>query len=196
MAAITDVFDDVETQWNFKPELCMGAYKIETASRPEKSTGNTAALLAKNHAADPGKKKKTKPLVLSGEPQAMQRRCLRLWFIFAAQGSADIVGLDGSRLYRKLLAGTLLRVPTIQDRFSGTGRGYPTLALRADNYPIVTNRQWIQVSATSASNPVFDSMITLINSERMHAGKGPVSFINSALYANPDVLSDVVTGAN
>jgi tripeptidyl-peptidase-1 len=36
----------------------------------------------------------------------------------------------------------------------------------------------------------------LINSERMNAGKGPVGFINPTLYSNPDVLNDVVTGAN
>ncbi|KAG7006627.1 tripeptidyl-peptidase SED1 [Physcia stellaris] len=32
--------------------------------------------------------------------------------------------------------------------------------------------------------------------ERMHTGKGPVGFINPVLYGNPDMLNDVVTGAN
>ena len=85
---------------------------------------------------------------------------------------------------------------TIQDRFSSTGRGYPDVAARADDYIIVSNGEWKPISGTSASNPVFASIITLINSERMHAGKGPVGFINPVLYGNPDVLNDVVTGAN
>ncbi|KAK4464606.1 putative protease s8 tripeptidyl peptidase [Cladorrhinum samala] len=49
---------------------------------------------------------------------------------------------------------------------------------------------------TSASNPVFASIVTLINSERMYAGKGPVGFINPVVYANPEALKDVMTGAN
>ena len=70
------------------------------------------------------------------------------------------------------------------------------MAARADDYMIVTNGEWKPVSGTSASNPVFASIITLINSERMHTGKGPVGFINPVLYSNPDMLNDVVTGAN
>ncbi|KAK0512051.1 hypothetical protein JMJ35_005179 [Cladonia borealis] len=84
----------------------------------------------------------------------------------------------------------------IQDRFNSTGRGYPDVAVRADDYMIVSNGEWKPVSGTSASNPVFASIITLINSERMHAGKGPVGFINPVLYSSPYILNDVVTGAN
>lgn len=43
---------------------------------------------------------------------------------------------------------------------------------------------------------MFASIITLINSERLHAGKGSVGFINPVLYSNPDILNDVVTDAN
>ncbi|EXJ63880.1 hypothetical protein A1O7_00215 [Cladophialophora yegresii CBS 114405] len=84
----------------------------------------------------------------------------------------------------------------IQDRFNSTGRGYPDVAVRADNYAIVSQGNWKLASGTSASNPVFASIITLINSERMHMGKGPVGFINPVLYSNPDVLNDILTGAN
>ena len=84
----------------------------------------------------------------------------------------------------------------IQDHFNSTGRGYPDVAARADDYVIVSNGKWKPVSGTSASNPVFASIITLINSERMHSGKGPVGFINPVLYSNPEILNDVVTGAN
>ncbi|KAK3367586.1 peptidase S8/S53 domain-containing protein [Podospora didyma] len=84
----------------------------------------------------------------------------------------------------------------VRDRFSSTGRGYPDVAVRADEYNVVSNGKWERVSGTSASNPVFASIITLINSERMNAGKGPVGFINPVLYGSPDVLNDVVTGAN
>ncbi|KAF4983604.1 hypothetical protein FZEAL_1013 [Fusarium zealandicum] len=85
---------------------------------------------------------------------------------------------------------------TIRGRFNSTGRGYPDVAVRADSYWIVLNEGWQMVAGTSASTPVFASIITLINSERMHAGKGPVGFINPALYSNSEVLNDIVTGAN
>jgi tripeptidyl-peptidase-1 len=84
----------------------------------------------------------------------------------------------------------------IADRFNSTGRGYPDVAARADEYQVVINGEWKLISGTSASNPVFASIISLINSERMHAGKAPVGFINPVLYSNPDALNDVVTGAN
>ncbi|KAI1198898.1 peptidase S8/S53 domain-containing protein [Nemania serpens] len=84
----------------------------------------------------------------------------------------------------------------IRDRFNSTGRGYPDVAIRADDYWIVSMGNWKPVSGTSASSPAFASIISLINSERMHAGKGPVGFINPVLYGHPEVLKDVVTGAN
>ena len=51
-------------------------------------------------------------------------------------------------------------------------------------------------AGTSASTPVFATVIHRINNERMAAGKGPVGFINPVLYANPQVLNDVVEGRN
>lgn len=84
----------------------------------------------------------------------------------------------------------------IRDRFNSAGRGFPDVAARADAYMIATNGGWRPVYGSSASNPVFASMITLINSERMHAGKGSLGFINPALYSNPDILNDILTGAN
>ncbi|KAG9244975.1 hypothetical protein BJ878DRAFT_420204 [Calycina marina] len=52
------------------------------------------------------------------------------------------------------------------------------------------------IFGTSASNPVFASIIISINIKRMHAGKGLVGFINSVLYANPGIINTVPTGAN
>lgn len=85
---------------------------------------------------------------------------------------------------------------SLKDRFSEAGRGYPDVAALANNYMVASNRKWTSVSGTSASNPVFASIITLINSERMHVGKTSVGFINPVLYSNPGVVNDIVTGAN
>ena len=65
------------------------------------------------------------------------------------------------------------------------------------DYPVVENGCLANDGAgTSASAPVFAAVIHRINNERMAARKSPVGFINPVLYANPQVLNDVVTGQN
>lgn len=44
---------------------------------------------------------------------------------------------------------------------------------------------------TSASAPIFSSIITLINEQRLAAGKSAVGFLNPTLYQNPDAFTDV-----
>ena len=39
-------------------------------------------------------------------------------------------------------------------------------------------------------------IITLLNDERLSIGKGPIGFINPALYAYPEVLNDITQGYN
>lgn len=49
---------------------------------------------------------------------------------------------------------------------------------------------------TSASAPIFASVINRINEERIAVGKGPVGFINPTLYAHPEALNDITNGTN
>jgi tripeptidyl-peptidase-1 len=51
---------------------------------------------------------------------------------------------------------------------------------------------WWYISLT----PIMGSIITLINEQRIKAGKSPVGFINPVLYANPWALSDIIEGGN
>lgn len=48
----------------------------------------------------------------------------------------------------------------------------------------------------SVGTPIFASIVSRINEERMAAGKGPVGFINPVLYKNPHVLNDIKNGSN
>lgn len=84
----------------------------------------------------------------------------------------------------------------LANRFNAGGRGYPDVAALASTYLAVIDDELTTVFGTSASAPVFASIISLINNERLHAGKRRVGFVNPALYANADVLRDVVSGAN
>lgn len=54
----------------------------------------------------------------------------------------------------------------------------------------------LRVHGTSASAPVAAAMVSLVNNERLLAGKGPVGFINPVLYNNLEVVEDVVHGEN
>ena len=52
------------------------------------------------------------------------------------------------------------------------------------------------MGGTSASSPFFAGLISLINEERLKAGKPQMGFLNPFLYANPDAFFDVVKGTN
>lgn len=77
------------------------------------------------------------------------------------------------------------------------GRGIPDVSAMGHNFPIQDGGQWIVVSGTSASAPVFGAMITLINDARIADGKKPLGFLNQALYAmDKNTWNDVTSGNN
>lgn len=76
------------------------------------------------------------------------------------------------------------------------GRGFPDVAVMAESYVFYLYGQLRSVHGTSASAPVFASMIAMINNERLAAGKTPVGFINPAMYAHPEAFNDVDSGSN
>lgn len=57
---------------------------------------------------------------------------------------------------------------------------------------------WQTDSGTSASTPVFASVISLINDRLMEAGKSPLGFLNPFLYsaAGRAALNDITEGSN
>jgi tripeptidyl-peptidase-1 len=77
-----------------------------------------------------------------------------------------------------------------------TSRGFPDVSANGVNYVVSIDGVFQYVFGTSASAPTFGSVVTLINAARMNVGKGSVGFINPALYANPGMLNDIVSGGN
>ncbi|KAK0473962.1 family S53 protease-like protein [Armillaria novae-zelandiae] len=75
-------------------------------------------------------------------------------------------------------------------KFNTTGRGYPDVAAQGSNIEIV------DVSGTSASSPIFASIISLINDRLIATGKPVLGFLNPFLYANPTAFFDITTGNN
>jgi tripeptidyl-peptidase-1 len=79
---------------------------------------------------------------------------------------------------------------------SETTRGYPDVSANGANYVVVIDDELSLIYGTSASSPVVGSIITLINEQRLAAGKSVVGFINPVLYENPDAFNDITSGGN
>lgn len=84
------------------------------------------------------------------------------------------------------------------DRFnnSQTSRAYPDISANGAKYVVAVDSAFAIMSGTSASTPVAGAIFTLINEERINAGKSSIGFINPVLYANPGALNDVTSGDN
>ncbi|KAF7527340.1 hypothetical protein G7054_g10491 [Neopestalotiopsis clavispora] len=79
---------------------------------------------------------------------------------------------------------------------SQTVRGYPDVAANGARYLTAVDGNFTLSFGTSASAPVFASLVNMINEKRLAAGKSPVGFVNTVLYENPGVLNDITNGQN
>ncbi|KAI1271353.1 peptidase S8/S53 domain-containing protein [Xylaria sp. FL0933] len=73
-------------------------------------------------------------------------------------------------------------------------RGFPDVAVASQDFITGIDGGFQAFTGTSAAAPTFGAMITLINGERIKAGKGPVGFLNEVLYAHPEIFDDIVEG--
>ena len=87
--------------------------------------------------------------------------------------------------------------------YNKTGRGYPDLSLAGYGYLVRVpdasgpNGKYLTIAGTSASCSVAAAMFSNINAARIAAGKGPVGWVNPALYAHAaSFVKDVVSGNN
>ncbi|KAH8647333.1 peptidase S8/S53 domain-containing protein [Xylariales sp. PMI_506] len=80
--------------------------------------------------------------------------------------------------------------------YNAKGRAYPDVAAAAVDFEIIVGGRAGVVDGTSCAAPTFASVIQLINSERVAAGKAALGFLNPFLYENADALTDITTGGN
>ncbi|EJF64894.1 subtilisin-like protein [Dichomitus squalens LYAD-421 SS1] len=84
------------------------------------------------------------------------------------------------------------------DIFNRSGRAYPDVA--ANGFPIVIadGGEFGLAGGTSASAPIFASVVASINDARIAAGKSTVGWINPALYSRAfaHAYNDVTNGSN
>ena len=97
--------------------------------------------------------------------------------------------------------------------YNRLGRGYPDVSANGAFLLVYNNLTLLTYFGTSLSAPIFGSVITLLNEERTLIGKGPIGFINPALYesecflrlylrnnadehTDPSVLNDITNGSS
>ncbi|KAI0442323.1 subtilisin-like protein [Xylaria telfairii] len=80
--------------------------------------------------------------------------------------------------------------------YNRLGRAYPDVAAVGDRQIVLGGGDWYLVGGTSLSAPVWGAVLTLINEERLKAGKPTLGFLNPILYAHPEVFNDVTQGSN
>ncbi|GAM86978.1 hypothetical protein ANO11243_049990 [Dothideomycetidae sp. 11243] len=86
--------------------------------------------------------------------------------------------------------------PNTAGLYNRNGRGYPDVAAVGDNIATYNAGNWTLSGGTSASTPIFASLINRVVEERLRVGKGPVGFVNPVLYSHPYVLNDIKNGSN
>ncbi|KAI0787619.1 subtilisin-like protein [Fomes fomentarius] len=84
------------------------------------------------------------------------------------------------------------------DVFNRTGRAIPDVAANGNPTAVVYKGNLTTSGGTSASAPIFASLIVAVNDARLAAGKGPVGWINPALYTHAfaSAFNDVINGTN
>ncbi|KAI4601554.1 hypothetical protein KJ359_011684 [Pestalotiopsis sp. 9143b] len=79
--------------------------------------------------------------------------------------------------------------------YNTAGRAYPDVAAAATYFEIVDGSKTEAVDGTSCAAPTFASVIELVNSNRLAAGKSALGFLNPWLYGNASsALTDITSG--
>ncbi|KAF8895255.1 subtilisin-like protein [Infundibulicybe gibba] len=120
--------------------------------------------------------------------------------IFSGGGFSNIFPIP---TYQETVVANFLKQhppPFTSAQFNNSGkvRAFPDISANGANYVIGIDGAFSLVFGTSASSPVVGSLITLVNDARIAAGKGPVGFINPAIYSASfqSALNDITTGGN
>ncbi|KAL1598497.1 hypothetical protein SLS59_006782 [Nothophoma quercina] len=80
--------------------------------------------------------------------------------------------------------------------FNSSGRAYPDVSALGLKLATVWLDKTYGIGGTSASAPIFASIINLLNEERLEKGKGPIGFLNPIIYKHPEMFNDVTVGGN
>lgn len=81
--------------------------------------------------------------------------------------------------------------------YNRNGRGFPDVAAQGQGFRVVDKGHQISVGGTSASAPVFASVIALLNNARLAAGQPVLGFLNPWIYSKGyQGLTDIKDGGS
>lgn len=81
--------------------------------------------------------------------------------------------------------------------YNPNGRGFPDVAAQGYRFHVIDGGDEILVGGTSASAPVFASVVALLNSARVEAGQPRLGWLNPWLYSEGvNALTDIVDGGS
>jgi tripeptidyl-peptidase-1 len=87
-----------------------------------------------------------------------------------------------------------------QSFWNASGRAMPDICSFSEDVDIMYEGSLSGVGGTSCAAPVVSAIISLINDQRLQAGKKTLGFLNPALYQllakHPDAFFDITTGSN
>jgi tripeptidyl-peptidase-1 len=85
-------------------------------------------------------------------------------------------------------------------RFNHRGRGFPDVSAYGSDIPIIINGGAIKFGGTSASAPIFASIVALLNDRLIARGRPTLGFLNPMIYATrtkrEGAWRDVKSGSN
>lgn len=87
------------------------------------------------------------------------------------------------------------QIPQNGGVYNRNGRAYPDLSAVGDNGLVVVGGDFGLSGGTSMSAPIVGAIFTLINEERLAAGKTPIGFVNPVLYQHPEMFNDILVGS-
>jgi tripeptidyl-peptidase-1 len=116
-------------------------------------------------------------------------------------GGGGFSSIFGRPSYQNATVNTWLSTDTthssVSKYFNSSGRAYPDVSAQATNFEVVISGEAELVDGTSCATPTFSSVIQLINSGRVAAGKAGLGFLNPWLYGNASsALTDITSGSN
>jgi len=81
--------------------------------------------------------------------------------------------------------------------YNPEGRGFPDVAAQGQGFRVVDKGSQISVGGTSASAPVFASVVALLNNARLAAGQPSLGFLNPWIYSEAhQALNDIKDGGS
>lgn len=77
--------------------------------------------------------------------------------------------------------------------YNRIGRGYPDVAANGDNIALFVEGNFTFEGGTSASTPIFASIVTRLNELRLEVGKKPIGFVKYVLLNSISALLNINT---